>query len=176
MEHTEVLSKQNRLLSYLTQLPAKIIKYYDVDAVPEFVLHDLSHANCFNLSKAAYFVNNPDFDFLKGVAGYAQEEDAFELGSVWENPNDFIQHMKAAPFNKAVRNIADVSWQHAQKPEQEAIANLAQKLGINNHCYCSFDLKHGNHGVLIYQKADGICDLEQYLNDGVCLLGFCPIY
>lgn len=176
MEHNELLSKQNRLLAYLTQMPSKIIKFYDLDSIPEFVLHDLSHEACFNLSKAAYFVNNPDFDFLKGVAGYTKEEDQFDLGLVWEKPDSFIESMKTAVFNNKVRDIVDTSLQHHKQSEQEIVTNLAETLGINNHCYCSWDLKHGNRGVLIYQKADGSCDLDQYLNDGLHLLGFCPIH
>ena len=40
----------------------------------EFVLHDICNPNCFNLQKAAFLVDNPDFDCLKGVAGFSADE------------------------------------------------------------------------------------------------------
>ena len=55
----------------LADLPKRMVPLYDLEAIgniPEFVLHDLCHEDCFNLKKAAFLVDNPDFDSLQGVA------------------------------------------------------------------------------------------------------------
>ena len=62
------------VLGNILKIPKKLLSAQHVDNVAEFVLHERSHENCFNLRRAAYFVDNPDFNCLKGIAGFCRKE------------------------------------------------------------------------------------------------------
>ena len=69
---TKTLERQNRMLHHLAQLPRLMIDVHGRDNISEFILHELCSEPCFNLRKAAYLVDNPDFNCLRGVAGFAR--------------------------------------------------------------------------------------------------------
>ena len=52
---------------------------------------------------------------------------------------------------------------------------IAEQLGMNEFKYCTWDMKHDNHGYLIYQPNEQEIELDDLLN-GLSLLGFCPIF
>ena len=60
----------------------------NVENMIEFVLHCLCSEDCFNMPKAAYFVDNIDFNCLKGIAGYNHLEKYKEPG-IWSKPENF---------------------------------------------------------------------------------------
>ena len=101
MERSEML-KKHAILNHLSTLPQKLLSVHGTENVTEFVLHDLCSTHCFDLKKAAYLVDNPDFDCLKGVAGFSAEE-AYPQDAIWETPELFIAHMKKSAFNNKVR-------------------------------------------------------------------------
>lgn len=175
MEHNNNLTRHYQVLVNLAQLPAKILQHHSLNNIPEFVLHDLCNETCFNLSKAAYFVDNPDFNCLRGVAGYCKDEDCFGRDSIWCKPEQFTQHMQRSLFNQKVRSTNKSSIMHNSSGKEKALDSLAQELGIKNPSYSLCDLKHDNHGVFVFEKADTACDLDDYLHKSVSLLGFCPI-
>jgi len=178
MEKDEVNKRKKSMLHALSVIPKKILLLHGRENVTEFVLHDLSHEGCFNLKKAAYFVNNPDFNCLKGVAGIATKEVPQGLWqNIWEQNEMFSTYMKNSPFNRKVRNFGQCSLNHTDVPNEEIIQNLSKKLGIDNPSYYSLDMKHGNHGLFIFEKnnyKDSLAD--DHISDGVSLLGFCPIF
>ena len=177
MKPEELLKRQHTLLHILSSLPKKILLRHDTDRLPEFVLHEIACEECFNLNKAAFLVDNPDFNCLKGVAGIARNE-AFSNGtSICEDPNRFSVHMKGSEFNDKVRNHVQVSCKKCDTPDAEIFANIAEMLGMKQFDVCTWDMKHDNHGYLVYEKMnsdDTSCD--DYLVHGASLLGFCPIH
>jgi predicted SprT family Zn-dependent metalloprotease len=84
----DLIQKQHALLSNLVQLPHKIVQLHGNEYLPEFVLHELSHEQCFDLSKVAYFVDNADFNCMKGVAGIDRADHYRE--SIWDNPQEYM--------------------------------------------------------------------------------------
>ena len=74
MANHDHLDRRHNVLHHLTHLPRKIVSLNGAENLTEFVLHDLCQSRCFNLPKAAYFVNNPDFNCIKGVAGVHADE------------------------------------------------------------------------------------------------------
>lgn len=184
MKHLESLERKNKLLQCLHCLPKKIILLHDTEHenVAEFVLHDLCTQNCFDFGKAAYLVNNPDFDCLKGVAGICQHEEGFCMGihDIWQQPEDFVKYMNKSSFNQKVRSIHQQSLRQNGQ-DQETIKNLAQTLGIKKPEYVSWHMKHGNDGVLLYEH-NKTCDdvhthlVKEHLPETVYFLGFCPIH
>lgn len=174
---TPVSQRHHRLLTCLSCLPQKIVSVHGIDNVTEFVLHDLCVEPCFNLTKAAYFIDNPDFDCLKGVTGFAQEERYPDFENTWNNPEKFTEHMKAAAFNQKVRSLNHCSLKHSGTTEEAMVQDVAQQLGIANPSLFTWDMKHGNRGVLIFQRPPQDPEpTDEQLLRGLYLLAFCPVY
>lgn len=174
MERSE-LFKKNAILSHLSTLPEKVLSLHGVEDVSQFVLHDLCNQDCFDLKKAAYIVDNPDFDCMRGVAGFNIAE-AFSKQGIWNNPKEFIAHMNAASFNKKVRSLDVASMRRLKKSDVEATKFVADYLGISKPSFCSWQMKHDNHGMLIYETEKSCPIVNEYIKNGACFLGFCPVY
>lgn len=167
--------KKHAILNQLSSLPQKVLSLHGQENVSDFVLHELCNQNCFDLKKAAYLVDNPDFDCLKGVAGYSLEE-AYTKNPVWETPELFMAHMAKAQFNQKVRTILKSSMARANKSDAETTKMIGDYLGLSKPVYCSWKMKHDNHGILIYEMPTSCTVSDDVLLNGACLLGFCPIY
>ena len=174
MERSEV-SKKNDILSHLSTLPEKVLSLHGIDGVSQFVLHDLCNKDCFNLQKAAYIVDNPDFDCLRGVAGFSHDE-AYTKQGIWTNPEQFISHMSNASFNQKVRSIDISSMRRLKKSDVEMTKFIADYVGIAKPAFCSWDMKHDNHGILVYETEQSCPIVNQYIKNGACFLGFCTVY
>ena len=161
----------------LLWLPRKMITLHGNGNVCEFVLHELCHPKCFNLKKAAYFIDNPDFDCLKGVAGISQDE-TLAVDDIWQKPEEFSLYMRQSPFNQKVRSLTRSSAKKISvEGDKELAIDVAHELGITNIGYCSWTSKHDNHGILVFEKGAPQEEVDQDdLLNGVSLLSFCPIY
>lgn len=179
MERYELSHREYEILHHLSCMPNKIASLHDQDNITEFVLHDLCCNKCFNLHKAAYFIDNPDFNCFKGIVGFLREEAFADSDAIWTSPAAFSLHMRQAAFNKAVRAMAKQSLKKTHTSDEEASSVIAQDLGFNNYKAYSWPLKHDNHALLIVER-DGVMDdesiVEQHLKNGVTLLSFCPVF
>lgn len=168
--------RQHELLSLLSSLPQKILAHQGSDHIVELVLHDLCSRSGFNLPQAAYFVDNPDFDCLKGVVGLHTAE-VCPLENPWKDPRILTNALATSPFNQRVRATTEPSTFKKGKNRDTVIRELAERIGIPDPAYCSWGMKHDNHGVLIFQKmANQTPDIDECLEKGASILGFCPIY
>ncbi len=168
--------KKHRRHRCLSQIPRKIIMLHDRDNVSEFILHDICHENCFNLNRAAFFIDSPDFDCLKGVVGYSRPECKQTKIQVWENHCQYVDFMNQSPFNKMVRSILRTSLKKSTVADEDIAHGLAQELGMKHHRFCSLPLKHDNHGIFLYEIAEKKDFKTDELVDGLSLLGFCPVF
>jgi len=176
----EVVNRRHMVLDIISRLPRKMLSLKDYDNMTEFVLYELCHKNCFNFEKAAYFVDNPDFDCLKGVVGLCRSEACVDNVDIWKDPHSFSTHMHDSPFNKKVRSLLRPSFQRQNEKEldKKVINDIAQELALSDPGYYSWNMKHDNHGLLVYErtyKEGDSCDIDYVLN-GLSLLGFCPIF
>lgn len=177
MKQGELLEKQNAMLSCLIGLPRKMLAMHGADNMTEFVLHDLCNECCFNLSRAAYFVDNPDFNCIKGVAGFSRDEVLNKCSTIWDNPQAFSDCMRSSSFNQKIRSINQCSLKKDGFNHKELAAQLAQELGFKNHAYCSWSMKHDNEGFVIFEKAyPEETFADEYVLSGLTLLSFCPIF
>ena len=178
MKHN-VKSGSNGVLCSLSSLPRKILALHGKENLTEFVLHDLAGEGCFNFQKAAYFVDNPDFDCIKGVAGF-NKQDIKELSfNIWDEADSFSERMRQSLFNTQVRAIQRPSFRRMGSSDEIIAKELASGIGMPNYQYCSWDSKHRNHGILLYEPADENHHQEHskpYVQDGACLLGLCPVF
>ncbi len=176
MKPENIMSSHDYVIDRLRQLPRKMLLLHGLGNVNEFVLHELAK-NCFNLKKAAYFIDNPDFNCVKGVAGVSHAE-LNDVDDIWAQPEMFTQQMMQSPFNQHVRSFSCKSSKKHSEPYEKIAETIAQELGLNAYNFYCWNMKHDNHGFLVCEKND---DTQEKLNDdvvidGLCLLGFCPIH
>jgi hypothetical protein len=163
-----------RVLKTLCRLPRRIRKMRKYSNLAEFVMHDLCGDQCFDIKKAAYIVDNPDFNCIQGVAGCTSKE-LFTRGDIWQAPDAFTDHMKCSNFNKSVRSIKRPSCCREQFRDKNMIKDIANELGMKNFTCCNVEMPHGNHGFFIYEHIIDNDEDHEMLLDGINILSFCPI-
>lgn len=163
------------LLHTLIDLPHRILQSHDVDELSPMVLHELGHDHHFGLNKAVYLIDNPDFDCLRGVAGFCKDECKLHKANVWDQPHEFAKDMTSAQFHQQMKAFNDSSiCRHHNNLAQEQLAALGEKLGIKNPSCCMWPMKHGNHGILIFEEHDNRLARQKNLIDKVtALLSLC---
>ena len=177
MKRDVILDHRYKILDRLSGLPKRILSLHGKSNVTEFVMHELCAQDCFDLERAAYFVDNPDFDCLKGVAGFVKNEAFGDSCNIWDKPDEFTQHMKDASFNQKVRSFSKESLRRKGETDESIVQEIAQTLGFDNPGFFSWDMKHDNHGLFIYQKQSAQQDKQlECLFEGLCYFGFCPVF
>lgn len=173
-----MMYRHAQIVDNLRRLPRKMLGLHGRDNVTDFVLHELCSKDCFDIPKAAYFIDNPSFNCLKGIVGIAgQELQGFE--NIWAHPDQFIEKVAQSPFNQKVRSFNYESRKNRGHSHEAMAETIAQELGLNNYGFYAWDLKHDNHGFLICEKneaKDAEHPHEEIMVDGLCLLSFCPVY
>ena len=169
-------NKEKNLLVKLGGFSKNMVQNHHLENLSEFVMHDLCSQETFNLPKAAYLVNNPDFTCLKGVAGYHAPE-SFKKGSSWQSQQDFTSHMKNASFNQAVRGV---NGQHVDRSnaaaQQAKIDELARLFEMSNPQAHVWTLKHDNQGIFIFEQDQNSDLVQDHLLDFLHMLSFCGIF
>jgi hypothetical protein len=152
------------------------------DNIAAFLLHDLCHQEGFNFHRGAYFVDNPDFDCLKGVAGVHQDEHSkFTNGNngscIWLAPDEYSTFHNEAAFNKLVRAIDHKSiFRNKHKKEGELIRSVANLLGFAKPEFYSWPMKYDNKGILLFERVDADSkNFDEHMLNCVHLFSFCPV-
>lgn len=164
------------LLSRLLGLPHKILSNHDHSSLAPMVLHELGHTQSFGFNKAGYFVDNPDFNCLKGVAGYCSDECQHHKSDVWSDPTSFERDMELAAFHKKLAQFTDnsVVRRHHNVLDESALHELGNILGISNPSFLTWKMKHGNNGILIFEgNREMIARRKDILHNFAALLGLC---
>lgn len=174
MKGQNATTRERSLLKHLGNVSKMMVYNYSLDNLTEFVLHDLCSENGFNIHKAAYFVNNPDFECLRGVAGYARPE-AYEQNH-WGTMQDFSHHMQRSEFNQLVRTDQYLHFDKGAQSEKERVEELCHVLRLDNPLYHVWDLKHDNHGLFLYELDANDMYVDEHLFDYLHILGHCPIF
>ena len=178
MKPEKIIHRHGQIVDNLRRLPRKMLQIHGLDNATEFVLHELCSKDCFNISKAAYFIDNPDFNHLKGVVGVSAN-DLANVVNIWENPDLFTQQMVQSPFNQTVRSFVCESRKRRDQSEQDFAKTIAQELGLKDYGFYSWDMKHDNHGFLVCEKNsidEADCPQDDVIVDGLSLLSFCPVH
>lgn len=172
----DISNRYGEVLKCFTCLPQKILSRHGIDNMTEFVLHTLCNEQCLDLSKAAYFVDNADFNCLKGVAGF-DGQNRYEKGlDLWEYPEEFTHHMKKCNFNNKVREICHPSAKKNSRDSQDLMYDLAQVLAINDPVIYGWDNKHQNFGIVIFELPKKDKKIDKDILQGLSFLGFCPVF
>ena len=173
------LGEDYKLTSNLSALLHKVLNYHDVDGLSQMVLHELGHDDCFGLKRATYLVDNPDFDHLLGVAGYCKQDCPCHKKDLWQDPYSFKGDMKGAPYHNQVQNFLNSSLKRKEIDLNSAkeVKELGIQLGIQVPEFFSWNMKHGNHGLLIFEHGEKpVKDWrKELLSNVAALLSFCGI-
>lgn len=172
-------NNQNRLyaLQSLLEIPNKILSRCDIENITEYVLYELCHNDCLELDQAAYFVDNPDFNQFRGIAGIVRNEHPREQYCIWDDPEKFKSIMSNSEFNKKVKNIISQSQKHSKIVESEFVNSIAKQLEFKNPEFHVLNIKHGNRGFFMYQPTKiQSKDIQELITNVVSFLGFCPLF
>ena len=175
MENQNCQQSQGELLQHLGNLRKMMVHNHELENLSEFVLHDLCNGPCFHINKAAYFINNPDFNMLRGITGYDKKEAM--LHDTWNNQKEFIASMQNSRFNQKVRNKLEKSFEQGQISQEYMIRKLADYLEMDKPAYHVWNAKHANHGLLLYEQSSHAQGYHQdYVRDSLYYLSFCPVF
>ena len=176
MKRPDNNGSDHRAISHLISLPRKMLQFHDEEHLAQYLLYDLAKESCLNLHKAAYFVDNPDFDCLRGVAGYCRVESPAWPEDFWQATDLASAIVSSSAFNNQVRTLVRASHKRGTLADEHLVEEVAEKLGLDQPHFCMWDMKHDNHGILMYQYADSNnAPTKGCVLSGVCLLSFCPI-
>jgi hypothetical protein len=167
--------RQIAVVHRLTRIPRQLLHTTEYENLAELVLGELCHQQCFNVSRAAYFVDNPEFNCARGVAGYDERDHSDRAESCWIERDAFGLRMKCSSFNEKVRSLAPFSISRAAE-RSYALAQLADALEISVPSVTFFDMPHQNKGFVLFEKPEAdITELESFWEDACSLLAFCPL-
>ena len=163
-------------MNWLYDLSDRIIKNYDLHDLPTLVLHHVGHEESFGLKKAAYFIDNPDFNHFQGIAGFTTSECKLHHPTLWKSPTSFNENKKTARFHKSVEQFADESLSKKSKISPESkLKKIAKELGLTSFDFFSWTLKYGNTAFLLFESGKKLSKQEkELLEHAVSYLSFCP--
>jgi hypothetical protein len=175
MLHGPIGERKLMLLKKLSNIPLNIIRLRNNHNLIEFVLHELCHEDCLNLKKAAYLVDNEDFDCLHGIVGIDKVE-PFAHTNIWQMPDDFSAYMSSLAFNKKVKELKYQSNKSITEHESMFLKQLGDDLGMQHPKQYTVPLKYDNRGILLYEAMDDNDIEESDIINGLSFLSLCPLF
>lgn len=169
---------EHAVIETLLKLPHKIIRHHELDVLTHIVMHEIAHHSLFGLKRALYLVDNPDFDHLKGVAGYCEKECQHHQEDLWKDPQQFKSDMHVADFHHKTQAYLGKSFKpkHINVHDFDQIVDLAHGLGLEDPHFFSWEMKHGNQGLFIFEKNKDLGVKEHnLLSNAVVFLSLCPL-
>jgi len=180
MKQANVLDTQDLLIQKVSELPSKILKHHETQNLPQVLLTYLGHQDCFDLERAAYIVDNPDFDHMVGIAGFAQKDfEMKEVEELWGNPIALHDTFMNLNFNKRVKNYLQDSLNRRglSVDNSKSLLRIGKELGLSNSQSLCWNLKHGNHGLFLFEPKKEMSTKEQHLlKTAAMMLGFCSLF
>lgn len=168
---------ERELVNSLLIIPQKIVQHQSAEGLAQAILHEIAGPQGFALKRAAYIVDNPDFDCMKGVAGFCKN-DALDTSGMWDRLGSFVNDSKQASFVKEVCRFEDKSLRRRDitTKDHPEIFRIADGFGINQPQTMSWGIKHDNHGLFLFEPGDNVCVWRHaLLANVVAMLGLCAI-
>ena len=169
---------KERVINVFSKLPHKILQNHSLKYLSQMVLHDICRDSCFGLKNAIYIIDNPDFDIITGVAGFCETKCHLHQENIWEDPENFCNHMQDASFNEEVQKFSHESLTRkgiCLKTSNE-ILEIGKEMGLENPHFISWQMKYGNHGLLIFEEKEELSEWGRTMLANVsALLSLCGI-
>lgn len=158
----------------LIEIPQNILRFNHRPELIDFVLQKISNEKCFSFHRAAYLVDNPDFNFLKGICGFCKNSNPANVSTI---NDELLEQISRSEYNNKVKNFQNISLKANNRDirNPETLAELSNALNIPEPQVYSWDLKNNNFGILIFKsELDHCCNWRKNLFEKVaCLLGLC---
>ncbi len=168
------------IIESLCKLPHHIIKNQHQDGLAQLVLHDLAHKNAFGFKRATFLIDNPDFDHLVGAAGFCDKECHLHDEDIWNTPPKFFKDMENGHYHNDIRKICEPSLrrQNVDLSDARNVKRLATCSGIENPSFLTWEMKHGNHGILLFDTGEKPLEVSQcsLLEQAAALLSMCTFF
>lgn len=168
----------DKVWQVLLDLPDKIIKNHETEGLATLVLHDLGLSDRIGFRRACYLIDNPDFGCLKGVACFCQAYASQCSNDPWQNPVDFVKGIEQSSFYGDMQKFIVENVEREQGSCKLASLNtIGTKLGMIEPHVVTWDMRHGNKGILIYEEDEkATCKCNPGLLEKLCaLLGLCHL-
>jgi len=169
---------KEKVVKVFSQLPHKILQNYHLKSLSQIILHDLCHDSCFGLKSAIYLIDNPDFDLLTGVAGFNESDCNLYDEILMQNPENFCNQIKESLFNGEVQKFSHESLTKRDicLRTSKEILEIGKDMGLENPHFISWNMKHGNHGLLIFEEKEELSEWARNMLAHVsAFLSFCGI-
>lgn len=164
------------LVDQIMELPKSILLNHHKQGLADLILNKISSEKCFSFSKAAYLVDNPDFNYLKGICGFCKTSSP---SGDCSDPDGLITQISSCKYNERVKALQQHSFKanNLDLNSPENLAEISKALEMQNPEVFCWDLKHNNYGVLIFESNSGhCCDWKKNLLEKVTsILGMCGL-
>lgn len=165
------------VIDHIMELPKNILQNHHKDGLADFILHSISGDKGFAFSKAAYLVDNPDFNCLKGISGYCKTSNPKDCSG---DLDGLISNIGSSDYNSKVKTLQHPSLRakNIDLSSPENLKDLSETLGMKNPEIFSWDLKHDNYGLLVFEsEAPHCCDWKKSLLEKVSsMFGMCSLF
>lgn len=170
MKNKVFSDRYHEILMAISNLPHKIVTLHSHDSLPALVLNTVCSKECFDIKRAAYIVNNPDFNCLKGIVGIDQSSVTdMSQEHAWQAPDELLQRLHRSSFHNLVAGYS------AHEALRDTTA-LAEHLSMHNSRPCRWRMKYNNEGIVLYEPGRELShEEEEMLQRSLSLLSFCPI-
>ncbi len=166
-------------LKTLLKMPRKILDHHEVDGVAQMILHELGQQENLDFKKAFFLISSPDFNHLKGVAGFCRNESSHCRQKMWDDPTNFYQEIQKTSFHAEMKSLLQNDHYHHDGAlhKDEHLQDIGKTLNMQSPNVYSWNLRNGNKGILIFEEGDKkVFSTDQDILDHVtALLGLCPL-
>ena len=167
-------------LDSLWELPHKMVNYHEAESLKHMILHEFGHHDLLGQKQATFLVDNPDFNCIHGIAGFSHEDCNHHKNDMWSDPYSFSKDMQGAPFHNTIQQLNSIPHESIIKKnngkiDEKAYDELCERLGMKNTSFIHWKMKHGNHGILLFEDAEKEKTGQQktLLHNLVALLSLC---
>jgi hypothetical protein len=169
--------EKESIINHILQIPGHIMQHHHLCNLPALVLCHLASQEGFGLEKVAYLVDNPDFDCTHGITGVCQSQQK-PNENLWSAPEKNINRIIEEKFHNQVKGIQISSLSNKNNCRESYIEKIANQLEIKNPTAISWQMKHNNNGLLLFQvdKTHQLASWKKFLLERTAsFLGMCGL-
>ncbi|MFH1831727.1 MAG: hypothetical protein ABH827_02885 [bacterium] len=174
-----VFVDNDEFLKTILAIPRKILDNHEVDGLAQMVLHELGQEKNLDLKRAYFMVSSPDFNHVRGVAGFCSQESSDSCQVMWQDPNLFHQKIQTSAFHENMKKFLQKEDFHRDGVVQSSkyIDDIKAILNIESPSVYTWNLRNNNKGILIFEESQKrLCTCHpEVLEHVTALLGLCPL-
>jgi len=168
-------------INQILLLPHKILDHHinNIDNIIDMILYSLCNEDCLDIDKAAYIIDNPDFDLIKGLAGFDKKNsykkkysNGIDRSNIWQYKDYFKEHINNCEFNNRIKQLSGKSIFNNIENIDEKIKDIANVIDISNPRYYNWLTKNDNYAIVIFENKK---DIHKDMLSFFRFLSLCPL-